>query len=108
MTIQKADKFVRFLNGPVFGCPGPSKIYHSKTGLVLYLVVDCIQSISKIRTVRTSNGHFPDAFRVRFTNGLAAILHSKTGRMGLVLEWSTSLDHFIKKRVITNILFMTK
>jgi hypothetical protein len=32
----------------------------------------------------------------------------KIGRICPVFEWSTSLDRFIKKRVIKNILFMPK
>jgi hypothetical protein len=38
-----------------------------------------IQSTFEIRTIQISNGHFPDAFWVWFSNALAAILHSKTG-----------------------------
>jgi hypothetical protein len=29
--IQKPDKFVRFMNGPVFGCPVPAEIDHLNT-----------------------------------------------------------------------------
>jgi hypothetical protein len=36
MTIQKLDKFVRFLNGPIFGCLLPAEIDHSKIKLVRY------------------------------------------------------------------------
>jgi hypothetical protein len=42
VTIQKLDKFFRFSNCPVFGCLGPAKIDHSKTGFAWYSVVHCI------------------------------------------------------------------
>jgi hypothetical protein len=66
-----------------------------------------IQYTSESRIVRHSNGYISDTFWVRLSNGLA-------------IEWSgpdlfvqlsngiTSLDRIIKKRVIKNILFMTK
>jgi hypothetical protein len=40
-TLAKPDKFVWFLNGPVFGCPVPLKIDHLNIRLVQYSDVHC-------------------------------------------------------------------
>jgi hypothetical protein len=41
MDRSKLDKFVRFSNGLIWGCPVPTEINHSESGLVRYLDVCC-------------------------------------------------------------------
>ncbi len=47
-----------------------------------------VQSTSENRTIRFSNVDFLDNFWVGFSNALAPILHSKTGPICPVFEWS--------------------